>query len=214
MLLVGAAALRGDAVGTQPGDRAVLAGWEHLTEVSPESWDGQGTGLGSDSSRITPSRGPRGSPKESNASHSAPRWSQEQSYPPVITLQPCLCPLRTPKAENEGVFHPRGSSSPSRWEMVQAGHVKARPKRKACLVTNTITPGCQRRSSNGLHPAGEMGRVLGGDQHHLPYLLWTHCPHASRPLPSLPPCPALVTLPFTRVTPKIFLIKWKLNSVN
>lgn len=161
MLQVGAAAPRGDAVGTKPGDRAVLAGWEHLTEVSPESWDGQGTGLGSDSSRITPSRGPRGSPKESNASHSAPRWSQEQSYPPVITLQPCLCPLRTPKADNEGVFHPRGSSSPNRWEMVQAGHVKARPKRKARLVTNTITPGCQRRSSNGLHPAGEMGRVLG-----------------------------------------------------
>lgn len=191
MLLVGAAAPRGDAVGTQPGDRAVLAGWEHLTEVSPESWDGQGTGLGSNSSRITPSRGPRGSPKESNASHSAPRWYQEQSYVPVITLQPCLCPLRTPKAENEGVFHPRGSSSPNRWEMVHAGHVKARPKRKACLVTNTITPGCQRRSSNGLHPAGEMGRVLGGTS-------ITSLPPVDSLPPRKPPPPFPSAVPGTR----------------
>lgn len=89
LLLVGAAAPRGDAAGTQPGDRAVLAGWEHLTEVTPESWAGQGTGLGSDRSQITPSCGPRGSPKESTASHSAHRWSQEQSScPPQCRVTP------------------------------------------------------------------------------------------------------------------------------
>lgn len=65
----------------------------------------------------------------------------------------------------------------------------------------------------GCIPLGRWGGCWGGPASP-PCLLWTRCPHASRPLPSLPPCPALVTLPFTRVTPKIFLIKWKLNSVN
>lgn len=117
--------------------------------------------------------------------------SPVQSNPPVITLQPCPCHLHTPKAENEGVFHPRGSSSPNRWEMVQAGHGKARLKHEARLVTNTITPGCQRSSSNGLHPAGEMGRVLGGTS-------ITSLPPVDSLPPQKPPPPFPSAVPGTR----------------
>lgn len=94
----GAAAPRGDAAGTRP--RAWGQGCPRLAgsifQGSPLSLGtGQGAGLGSDSSQITQSRGPRGSPRESRVSHGVHRRSQgrhasnQRSYcPPQCRVTP------------------------------------------------------------------------------------------------------------------------------